>query len=150
MYFFLNWLIFPGNSKRVSNTKDRNGKELTEAEEIKKSCKVYTEEMCKKGLNDTDNYDGVVIHLEQNNLECEVKWTLRNKVRNKASGGDQIPAELFQILKMMLLKCCTQQVNKFGKLSNGHWTEKGCFSFQFQRLFQRMFQIPYDCTHFIC
>ena len=150
MYFFLNWLIFPGNSKRVSNTKDRNGKELTEAEEIKKSYKVYTEEMCKKGLNDTDNYDGVVIHLEQNNLECEVKWTFRNKVRNKASGGDQIPAELFQILKMMLLKCCTQQVNKFGKLSNGHWTEKGCFSFQFQRLFQRMFQIPYDCTHFIC
>ena len=150
MYFFFNWLIFPGNSKRVSNTKDRNGKELTEAEEIKKSYKVYTEEMCKKGLNDTDNYDGVVIHLEQNNLECEVKWTLRNKVRNKASGGDQIPAELFQILKMMLLKCCTQQVNKFGKLSNGHWTEKGCFSFQFQRLFQRMFQIPYDCTHFIC
>ena len=107
MYFFLNWLIFPGNSKRVSNTKDRNGKELTEAEEIKKSYKVYTEEMCKKGLNDTDNYDGVVIHLEQNNLECEVKWTFRNKVRNKASGGDQIPAELFQILKMMLLKCCT-------------------------------------------
>ena len=150
MYFFLNWLIFPGNSKRVSNTKDRNGKELTEAEEIKKSYKVYTEEMCKKGLNDTENYDGVVIHLEQNNLECEVKWTFRNKVRNKASGGDQIPAELFQILKMMLLKCCTQQVNKFGKLSNGHWTEKGCFSFQFQRLFQRMFQIPYDCTHFIC
>ena len=150
MYFFLNWLIFPGNSKRVSNTKDRNGKELTEAEEIKKSYKVYTEEMYKKGLNDTDNYDGVVIHLEQNNLECEVKWTFRNKVRNKASGGDQIPAELFQILKMMLLKCCTQQVNKFGKLSNGHWTEKGCFSFQFQRLFQRMFQIPYDCTHFIC
>ena len=124
--------------------------DLTEAEEIKKSYKVYTEEMCKKGLNDTDNYDGVVIHLEQNNLECEVKWTFRNKVRNKASGGDQIPAELFQILKMMLLKCCTQQVNKFGKLSNGHWTEKGCFSFQFQRLFQRMFQIPYDCTHFIC
>ena len=71
---FFNWLIFPGNSKRVSNTKYRNGKELTEAEEIKKSYKVYTEEMCKKGLNDTDNYDGVVIHLERNNLECEVKW----------------------------------------------------------------------------
>ena len=124
MYFFLNWLIFPGNSKRVSNTKDRNGKELTEAEEIKKSYKVYTEEMCKKGLNDTDNYDGVVIHLEQNNLECEVKWTFRNKVRNKASGGDQIPAELFQILKMMLLKCCTQYVMKFGKLSSDHRTGK--------------------------
>ena len=55
--------------------------------------------MCKKALNDTDNYDGVVIHLEQNNLEWEVKWTLRRKVRNKANGGDQILAELFQILK---------------------------------------------------
>ena len=96
---FFNWLIFPGNSKRVSNTKDRNGKELTEAKEIKKSYQEYTEEMCKKALNDTDNYDGVVIHLEQNNLEWEVKWTLRRKVRNKANGGDQILAELFQILK---------------------------------------------------
>ena len=115
MYFFLNWLIFPGNSKRVSNTKDRNGKELTEAEEIKKSYKVYTEEMCKKGLNDTDNYDGVVIHLEQNNLECEVKWTFRNKVRNKASGGDRNPAELFQILKdnaVKVLHSTSQQIWK--------------------------------------
>ena len=62
--FFFNWLIFSGNSKRVSNTKDRNSKELTEAEEIKNSCQEYTEKLCKKHLNDTDNYDGVVTHLE--------------------------------------------------------------------------------------
>ena len=71
--------------------------------------------MCKKGLNDTDNYDGVVIHLEWNNLECEVKWTLRNKVRNKASGGDQISAELFQILKddaVKVLHSTSQQLWK--------------------------------------
>ena len=77
--------------------------------------------MCKKGLNDTDNYDGVVIHLERNNLECEVKWTLRNKVRNKASGGDQIPAELFRILKedaVKVLHSICQQICK-----TQHWPQ---------------------------
>ena len=65
-------------------------------------------------------------------LECEVKWVLGSVTMNKASGGDGIPAELFQILKL-LLKCCTQYVSKFGKFSSGHRTEKGQFSFQFQR-----------------
>ena len=113
--FFFNWLIFSGNSKRVLNTKDRNSKELTEAEEIKNSCQEYTEKLCKKHLNDTDNYDGVVTHLKWNNLECEVKWTLRSNVRNKASGGDQITAELFQILKddsVKVLHSISQQIWK--------------------------------------
>ena len=113
--FFFNWLIFSGNSKRVSNTKDRNSKELTEAEEIKNSCQEYTEKLCKKHLKDTDNYDGVVTHLEWNNLECEVKWTLRSNVRSKASGGDQITAELFQILKddcVKVLHSISQQIWK--------------------------------------
>ena len=88
----------------------------------------YTEELYKKDLNDQDNHDGVISHLEGDILECEVKWSLGSITTNKASGGDKIPAELFQILKMMLLRCCTQYVNKFGKLSNGHRTGKGFHS----------------------
>ena len=78
--------------------KDRNGKDLTEAEEIRKRWQEYTEELYKKGLNDPDNHDGVVTHLEPDILECEVKWALENITPNKASGGDGIPAEVFQIL----------------------------------------------------
>ena len=90
-------------------------------------------ELYKKGLNDLDNHDGVVIHLEPDILECEVKWALGSITTNKARGGDGMPAELFQILKTMLLKCCTQYAGKFGTLSSGHRTGKGQFSFQSQR-----------------
>ena len=76
----------------------RNGKDITEAEEIKKRWQEYTEELYKKGLNDPDNHDNVVTHLEPDILECKVKWALESII-NKASGGDGIPAELFQILK---------------------------------------------------
>ena len=79
--------------------KDRNGKDLTEAEEIKKRRQGYTEELCKKGFNDPDNHSGVVTHLELDILECNVKWALGSITTNKASGGDGIPAELLQILK---------------------------------------------------
>ena len=78
--------------------KDRNSKDLTEADKIKKRWQEYTEELYKKGLNDPDNHDGVIIHLEPDILECEVKWALRNITINKASGGDGIPAELFHFL----------------------------------------------------
>ena len=83
---------------RMGTIKDRNGKDLTEAEEIKKRWQEYTEEPYKKGLNDPDNHDGVVTHLEPDILECEVKWALASCVinRNKASGDDGIPAELFK------------------------------------------------------
>ena len=84
-------------------------------------------------LNDPDNHDSVITHLDPDILECEVKWALGRITTNKASGSDGIPVELFQILKMMLLKCCTQYVSKFGKLSSGHRTGKGQFSFQSQR-----------------
>ena len=80
----------------------------------------------------SDNH-GVITHLEPDLLECEVKWVLGSITTNKASGGDGIPVELFQILKMMLRKCCTQYANKFGKFSSGHRTGKGQFSFQSQR-----------------
>ena len=78
--------------------KNRNGKDLLETEEIKK-WQEYTEELYKKGLNDSDNHDGVVTHLEPHILDCEVKWALGSITMNKAGGGDGIPDELFQILK---------------------------------------------------
>ena len=84
-------------------------------------------------LNDPDNHNGVVTHLEPDILECEVKWVVGSITTNKASGGDGILAELFQILKMMLLKCYIQYANKLGKLNSGHRTGKGQFSFQSQR-----------------
>ena len=107
--------------------------DLTEAEGINKRWQEYTEELYKKDLNDLDNHDGVVSHLEPDILECEIKWTLGRITTNKTCGGDGIPAELFQILKMLLLKCCTQNASKFGKLSSGHRTGESQFSFQFQR-----------------
>ena len=107
--------------------------DLTEAEDIKKRWQEYTEELYKKGLNDPDNHDNVVTHPEPDTLVCEVKWTLGSITTIKTSGGDGIPAELFQFLKMMLSKCHTQYASKFGKLSSGHRTGKGQFLFQSQR-----------------
>ena len=79
--------------------KDRNGRDLTEAEDTKKRWQEYTEELYKNDLHDLDNHNGVIIHLEPDILECEVKWDLESITTNKASGGDGIPVELFQILK---------------------------------------------------
>ena len=85
----------------MGSIKDRNGRDLTEAEDIKKRWWEYTEELYKKELHDPDNHDGVITHthLEPDILECEVKWALGNITVNKASGGDGIPVELFQIQK---------------------------------------------------
>ena len=83
----------------MGSIKDRNDTDLTKAEDIKKRWQEYTEELCKKDLHDPDNYGGVITHLEPDILECEVKWALGNITTNKASGGDGIPVELFQILK---------------------------------------------------
>ena len=84
---------------RMSMIKDRNGKDLTEAEEVKKRWQEYTKELYKKGLNDWDNHDGVVTHLESDILEYEVNWALGSVTMNKATCSDGIPAELFKILK---------------------------------------------------
>jgi len=84
---------------KMGSIKDRNGRDLTEAEDIKKRQQEYTEELYKKDLHDPDNYDGVIIHLEPDILKHEVKWALGSITTNKASGGDGIPVELFQILK---------------------------------------------------
>ena len=86
---------------RMGMRKDRNGVDLTEAEEIKKRWREYTEEVYKK-VNDLDNHDDVVTHLEVDILECEVKWAFGRISMNKASGGDRIPAKLFKILKDLL------------------------------------------------
>ena len=115
---------------KMGTIKERNDIDLTEAEDIKKRWQEYTNELHKKDLPDPDNHDKVITHLEPDILECEVKWTFGSIIMNKASGGDGIPVKLFQILNMMLLKCCTQYASKFGKLSNGHRTGKGQFSFQ--------------------
>ena len=92
--------------------KDRNGIDLTEAEDIKKRKQEYTEEPYKKDLHDPDNHNGVVTHLEPDILECEVRWALGSITMNKASGGDGIPAELFQILKyaVKVLHSICQQI----------------------------------------
>ena len=90
-------------------------------------------ELCKKDLHDADNHDGVITHLEPEILECEVKWALESITMNKASGGDGIPVELFQILKDDAGKCCTQYASKFGKFSSGHRTGKSQFLFHSQR-----------------
>ena len=79
--------------------KDRNGTDITETEDIKKRWQGYTEELYKRDLNDPSNHNGVITHLEPDILECEVKWALGSITTNKASGGDGIPVELFQILK---------------------------------------------------
>ena len=102
--------------------------DLTEAEQ--KRQQEYTEELYKKDLHDPDNHDSVITHLEPDILECENKWALGSIAMNKASGGDGIPVELFQILKDDAVKCCTQYASKFGKLSSGHRTRKVLFSFQ--------------------
>ena len=100
---------------KMGSIKDRNGTDLTEAEDIKKRWQEYTEEMYKKDLHDPDNHNGVITHLEPDILECEVKCTLENITMNTASGGDGIPVELFQILKddaVKVLHSICQQIWK--------------------------------------
>ena len=99
---------------KMGTKKDRNGRDLTEAEDIKR-WQEYTEELSKKDLHDPDNHDGVIAHLEPDILECEVKWALGSIMMNKASGGDGIPVELFQILKddaKKVLQSICQQIWK--------------------------------------
>ena len=109
----------------MGTIRDRNGIDLTEAENIKKRWQEYTGELYQKDLHDQDNHDGVITHLQPGILEWEVEWALGSITMNKASRGDGIPAELFQILKDDAVK----YASKFGKLSSGHRIGKGQFSF---------------------
>ena len=106
---------------KMGTTKDRNGMDLTEAEDIKR-WQEYTEELYKKDLHGPDNHDGVITHLEPDILECEVKWALESIIRMKLVKVMEFQLSYFKSKKMMLLKYYTQYASKFGKLSSGHRT----------------------------
>ena len=125
----------------------RNGRDLTEAEDIKR-WQDYTEVLYKNNFHDPDNHDGVITHLEPDILECEIKWTLGSITANKATGGDGIPVELFQILK----ECCeSATISMPANLENSAVAtalEKVSFhSNPKERQWQRMLKLPHNCTH---
>ena len=132
--------------------KDRNGMELTEAEDIKKRWQEYTEKLYKKDLHDPDNHDDVITNLEPDILECEVKWALESITTNKASGGDGIPVELVQILKDDAVKVLHS--NMPANLENSA-VATGLEKVSFhpnpkERQYQRMLELPHNCTHLTC
>ena len=135
----------------MGTMKDRNGMDLTEAEDIKKRWQEYTEELYKKDLHDPDNHDGVIIHLEPDILECQVKRALGSIAVNKASGGDGIPVELFQTLKddaVKVLHSICQQIWK-----TQQWPQDQKFSFHSntkEGQCQRMLKLLHNCTHLTC
>ena len=117
----------------ISSIKDRNGMDLTEAEDIKKRWQECTEELYKKDLHDPDNHDGVITDLEPDILECEVKWALESITTNKASGGDGIPVELFQIQKDDAVKVLHSICQQIWKTQQWPQDWKRSVSFQSQR-----------------
>ena len=136
---------------KMGTIKDRNGMDLTEAEDIKKRWQEYTEELYKKDLRDADNHDGVIIHLGPDTLECEVKWVLGTIDTNKASGGDGIPVELFQILKDDAVKVLHSICQQIWKTQQGPQTGKDQFSFQsLRKAMPKNVQILHNCTHLTC
>ena len=117
---------------KMSTIKDRNGMDLTEADDIKERWQEYTE-LYKNDLHDSDNHDGLITHLEPDILECEVKWALESITSNKASGGDGIPVQLFQILKDEAMKVLHSICQQIWKTQQWPKTRKGQFPFQSQR-----------------
>ena len=134
---------------KMDSIKDTNGMDLTEAEDIKKRWQEYTEEVYKKDLHDPDNHDDVITNLEPDILECEVKWALESITTNKASEGDGIPIELFQILKddaVKVLQSMCQQILENSAVATG--LKKVSFhSNSKERQCQRMLKLPHSCTH---
>ena len=118
---------------KMGSIKDRNARDLTGAEDIKKRWQEYTEELYKRDLHDPDNHDGVITHLQPDILECEVKWALEIITTNKASGGDGISVVLFQILKDDAVKVLHSICQQIWKTQQWPRTGKGQFSFQSQR-----------------
>ena len=132
----------------MGSIKDRNGIDLTDADDIKKSWQEYTEDLYKEDLHDPDNHDGVITHLEPDILECEVKWAFEKITTNKASGGDGIPVELFQILKDDALKGLHSICQQIWKAAVATGLEKVSFhSNPKERQCQRMLKLPHNCTH---
>ena len=129
----------------MGTIKDRNGMDLTEAEDIKKRWQEYTEELYKNNLHDPDNHDGVITYLEPDILEFEVKWALGSITTNKASRGDGIPVELFQILKDDAGKVL--QLNMPANLENSGLEKVSFHSNPKERQCQRMFKLLHNFTH---
>ena len=133
---------------KMGSIKDRNGMDLTEGEEIKKRCQEYTEELYKKDLHDPDNRNGVITHLEPDILKCEVKWALGSITTNKASGGDRIPVELFQILIDDAVNDAFSMPANMENSAVATGLEKLSFhSNPKDRQCQRMFKLLHNCTH---
>ena len=137
---------------KMGSTKDRNGMDLTEAEDSKKRWQEYTEELYKKDLHNTDNHDDVITNLEPDILECEVGWALESITTNKASGDDGIQVQLFQILKddaMKVLHSICQQMWKSQQWPQD-WQRSVFIPIPKERQCQRMLKQPHNCTHLKC
>ena len=135
----------------MGTIKDINGRDLTEAEDIKKRWQEYTEELYKKDLNNLDNHDGVITYLEPDILECKVKWALGSITMNKANGGVGIPAELFQILKdgvVNVLHSICQQIWKTQQWPQD-WKRSFFHSNPKEAQCQRMFKLPMHSLHML-
>ena len=132
---------------KMGSIKDRNGMDLTEADDTKKKWQEYTEELYKKALHNPDNHDGVITHLEPDILECEVKWGLESITMNKASGGDGIPDELSQILKDDAVNAALNMPEDLENSAVATGLEKVSFhSNPKERQCQRMLKL-HNCTH---
>ena len=134
----------------MGTRKDRNGKDLTEVEEIKRWQEYLEELYPKKGLNDPDNHDGVVTHLEPDILEGEVKWALGSITMNKANGGDGIPAELFQIVKDNAVKVLHSIFQQIWKTQQWPQEKVSFHSNLKEGQCQRIFKLPDNYIHFTC
>ena len=131
---------------KMGSINDRNGMDLTEAEDIKKRWQEYTEELYKRDLNHPDNHNGVITHVEPHILECEVKWALGSITTNRAS-GDGIPAELFQILKDDAVEVLYSICQQIWETAVATGLAKVSFhSNPKERQCQRMFKLPHNCT----
>ena len=136
---------------KMGSIKDRNGMDLTEAEDIKKRQQQY-KELYKKDLHDPDNHDGMITHLESDILECKVKWALGSITMNKATGGDGIPVELFQILKdaaAKVLHSICQQIWKTQQWPQD-WKRSVFIPVPKKGQCKRVFELLDSCTHFAC
>ena len=135
---------------KMGSIKYRNGMALTEAEDIKKRWQEYMEELYKKDLHNQDNHDGTITQLDPDILECEVKWVLGSITTNKASGGDGIPGELFQILKDDAVKVLHSICQQIWKTQQGPQDWERSVFIPIPKKGQRMHKLPHNCTHLTC
>ena len=135
---------------KMGTINDRNGMDLTEAEDVKKRWQEYTEELYRKDLHNPDNHNGLITYLEPDILECEVKWALGSITTNKTSGVDGIPVELFQILKDDAVKVLHSICQQIWKTQQWPQDWKSLHSNPKEKLSQRMLKLPHNCTHLTC